>query len=126
MSSTDDATEGLTSRVPCIDDMCTGVLDAKGVCGTCGKQGDVSLLERVADEDASGPDAAEAAEARGERTDDDGDAIANERDHAPDEARDEIDEDETPDPDERVPCGDDMCTGIIGADGKCGTCGKAA
>ncbi len=27
------------------------------------------------------------------------------------------------DPEERVLCRDDTCTGIIGADGRCGTCG---
>jgi hypothetical protein len=26
---------------------------------------------------------------------------------------------------ERVPCDDGMCTGIVGVDGRCGTCGRA-
>jgi hypothetical protein len=114
--------EDANERVPCIDEMCTGVLDAKGVCGTCGKQGDVSLLERIADEDASGPDAAEAADARG-------DSVAVEAAPASDDdesrARDDAGE-HALEPSDRVPCSDDMCTGIIGADGKCGTCGKPA
>ena len=29
-----------------------------------------------------------------------------------------------PEGDERVPCRDDLCVGIVGADGRCGTCGR--
>lgn len=95
-------------RVPCVDEMCTGILDADGVCGTCGRMGNtVRAIERAADEDASGPDAAAAEELAAVQTDAE---ITS----------------SSVDPDERVPCIDEMCIGIVGADGRCGTCGKQA
>ena len=103
-------------RVPCVDDMCTGVLDARGVCGTCGKVGDASLIEKVANEDASGVDAAEAEALRAGEADTElsAESSASDEDVIPGEH----------DVDARVLCIDDMCTGIIGTDGACGTCGK--
>jgi hypothetical protein len=34
------------------------------------------------------------------------------------------DSSESSDSEDRIPCSDDSCTGIIGANGKCGYCGK--
>lgn len=103
-------------RIPCADEMCIGILDARGVCGTCGRVGEVSSIERAADEDAAGVDAAEASELT---------APADEPVEASAPVSDVVSE-EAVDPEERVPCVDEMCTGIIGADGRCGTCGKAS
>ncbi len=103
MASEVESPQELVERVPCSDEMCTGVLDANGVCGTCGKAG-TAVLERVADEDADGVAAAEAGELS-----------------SPEPATEEA---SSSSGEERVPCSDDMCTGIIGADGRCGVCGK--
>jgi hypothetical protein len=104
MASDVESPQESNERFPCSDEMCTGVLDARGVCGTCGKAG-AAVMERVADEDADGVGAAEAAELTSNETEP--------------EAKHEESED-------RVPCPDDMCTGVLDADGRCGTCGKTA
>jgi hypothetical protein len=84
-------------RTPCPDDLCTGILDTDGRCGTCGRAGDGTVVPPTT---ASLDDAAPA------EPSDDGSAPSE--------------------PDERVPCPDDMCTGLVGSDGRCGTCGRAA
>ena len=106
--------ESLEDRVPCTDDMCVGIIGPDGKCGTCGKPGTPpapwsrpehphdDLHERGA---APEPEAAETA----------GRALAPASEPAPEPE---------PDSDERVPCLDDMCVGILGSDGTCGTCGK--
>src|SRR5690242_5671670 len=104
-------TESPLERVPCPDDMCVGILGPDGKCGTCGRQGEPGV---------GGGAAATSTEAY---DDDDGPDEADD-DQAADEG-----EDEAPDafdPDERVLCPDDMCTGVLSADGTCGTCGRRA
>jgi hypothetical protein len=39
MASGTDNDNDLEGRIPCDDEVCTGVLDAEGVCGTCDKLG---------------------------------------------------------------------------------------
>ncbi len=125
-------------RVPCGEDMCTGVYGPDGVCGTCGRgvldadpqwlREEVAALRREAAEGApegpvqalEGPatesDPGEAAEAPAEAV---GVEAAPAREDL--EAAAETDDDAA----SRVPCDDDMCTGIYNAAGVCGTCGRA-
>lgn len=95
-------------RVPCPDGACTGVLGPDGTCGTCGHVGErppaapVTPPPTDADRDA-------ALEANPE-------AILESAAAAVTAA----------DADERVPCDDGTCTGVLGPDGRCGTCGRRA
>ncbi len=91
-------------RVPCDDGMCTGIVGLDGRCGTCGLAGERAPTAAPASHDAPEAHAPPEADAP--------DALPE----AAPEARDD---------DARVPCGDDMCTGIVGLNGRCGTCGRA-
>ncbi len=131
-------------RVLCGDDMCTGLYGPDGRCGTCGRgvyEDDPSALRAEvaalmaasgeAGQDAQGAAAGAVALTTPEapsRSADDADtapgAEAPEGDvvevAAPTEGTTEGHDD-----DARVPCADDMCTGIYNAQGVCGTCGRA-
>ena len=100
----EDTGFSLEGRVLCADDACIGTIGADRRCKLCGKpyEGAEPLSEGAPA--AADPPAQAAAE----------EASAAATTEAP------------PDPDERRCCPDDACTGIIGADGKCGTCGKPA
>ena len=102
-------------RIPCDSDTCTGILDARGACGTCGRRGDRAPRGPAIGEDApegvDGDDAADEPEAAANLP---AEAVAK----APDETP------SGPDDGERVPCPVDTCIGIIGTDGRCGTCGR--
>jgi hypothetical protein len=126
----------LDSRIPCIDDACTGVLDANGRCGTCGRQatpeeraatgaaasasaGSGADLDAADDADDGGERAASSGYTGGDGEDDDdspGDA-----DGAGDAAAAGSDFD----PDRRL-CPDGACIGVIGPDNRCKVCGLAA
>ena len=93
------------SRRLCPDDNCTGVVGPDGRCKVCGK------------ESADGPAPAEAQEPEEEEP------AAAEPDPPAPAAAHEGDADDF-DPEERVLCPDDCCTGLIGPDGKCKVCGK--
>ena len=103
----------LEDRILCSDGACIGLVGADGLCKVCGKayEGDVSLLKKntantldeAAQSDDTGPTDGEIEDLKKELI---------ERD-----LRETNDE-------ERICCPDDMCIGIIGKDGKCGTCGK--
>lgn len=97
----------LDGRVMCTDDTCIGIVGTDGLCKECGLAyaGDEKPDETPSD-DAPAPVLQD-------------DEPANSRDSA---AAD--DEKPSPTPGERVCCLDETCIGIIGADGKCGTCGK--
>lgn len=117
---TDDASkpsESLEDRVPCSDDMCVGIIGADGRCGTCGKPGTPPV--RKEGQPADHP----------EHPHDD----LHQTSSAPAAPREDSDQDDDQDDDdgdasggdeERVPCLDDMCVGILSAERKCGTCGK--
>lgn len=107
-------------RVCCPDDLCTGALDAKGLCGTCGrlfsqyaKNLDTVANDERAEGDADDHDRAPpavtrvqdlptAAEVRAIETDDGADSI------------------------DRECCPNDLCTGALDREGVCGTCGAKA
>lgn len=88
----------LERRELCPDGRCVGILGEDGRCGECGRSR----------EDAASPDAAHVAEPLGPPSGGEDEAAAAEID-----------------PDARVLCKDDMCVGIIGGDGRCGTCGRS-
>ena len=86
-------------REPCPDDLCTGIIGEDGRCGVCGRRregGPPKEAPRRAPEEAEAGD-----------------------------AEVEIVAGEPGDEEERVPCPDELCTGIIGGDGRCGVCGRS-
>lgn len=96
-----------SQRVPCGDDMCTGILDEQGICGYCGRKyslppGVTPIV--VSDEEPLPPLEAELPTS----------PVESELDFVP----------ET-DLQERIPCGDDLCTGILDEKGVCGYCGRS-
>ncbi len=92
----------LEERVLCSDDSCIGLVGADGRCKVCGTRytGDETI---PAD-----------------------DMLVKEMAEATLDAVDETPSPEPADEAERVCCSDDTCIGVIGEDGKCGTCGKLA
>lgn len=90
----------LEGRVLCPDDACIGVIGPDRKCKVCGA---AYTGEEPIGEEAEGksPPAA-----------------------LVDETPSESPLEPSADPDERVCCSDESCVGIVGADGKCGTCGK--
>lgn len=96
-------------RVLCDDGMCTGIVGPEGRCGTCGRHCESAPPRVTARED-------ELVDARN----DEGAIDAP----TPTEPREEVPDRETvTDDDDRTLCPDGMCTGVLGADGRCGTCG---
>jgi hypothetical protein len=114
----------LSERIPCSDERCTGIYHADGRCGVCKKpvplqEGETptEALTRLsgAPVEVSDAPAPEETPARPIKTStDEPEAIET---HGEEEARDDGDDD-------RVPCPDDACTGVIGASGRCGVCGR--
>ena len=110
-----DATEATFSpdeRILCPDEMCTGILDPDGRCGTCGRI--VPLGPRAS--------LAVAAQCEAEHPVEELETSQDPADELPPTPK-VVGLDEDLDPDERVPCRDDMCTGILDSSGRCGTCG---
>ena len=97
----------LEERVLCSDDTCIGLVGPDGRCKTCGAV--YTGLEPL-------PDAASGTSPVSVDPEDD------KRETAVPPPTDEGDT--SHDVSERVCCRDDTCIGIIGEDGKCGTCGK--
>jgi len=99
----------IEEREPCPDDLCTGVIGESGRCGVCGKERVGAPPARRAPR--PGEEAAPAA------------PVAEEGEESL-PGRDDAGGGGPAGPEDRVPCADDLCTGIIGADGRCGVCGK--
>ncbi len=93
----DDGPFDPEKREMCSDGMCIGVIGPDGKCKTCRKPAGSGWTPATA----------------GEPTADPGGEPEDEPEDEPDPRR------------ERVPCPDGMCTGIIGRNGRCGTCGKS-
>lgn len=93
----DDCAFDFEDRVPCTDDLCTGIVGPDGRCGTCGRSADANADTATQNRD----------EPPIQATDRYSDGENNENEHI-----------------DRVPCADEMCTGILGSDGRCGTCGR--
>lgn len=94
----------LDDRILCTDGTCVGVIGADGRCGVCKKiyEGDEPLPAGTGAQSRVDEPLLE-------------DPVLVGRD----------DSSSVPDdPDQRILCDDDACIGIIGPDGKCGTCGR--
>lgn len=100
----------LDERIPCSDGSCTGVLDPLGICGTCGRVHEVPESPGVAQDDEDAQLVVESSDAQDE-------VVSRTMEEKSGEEHEVL---------ERVPCPDDTCVGIIGADGRCGTCGRAS
>ena len=109
------APEDPEDRELCPDELCTGVIGEDGRCGTCGRrrEGEPPPRKKSA---APSDDADDDVEVeRGDEAEEEGEGES-------------VGDDDLAahDPDERIPCPDDLCTGIMGPDGRCGTCGRRA
>lgn len=118
----DDAPFDPDRRELCSDGMCVGVIGKDGRCKVCGKPGSgaTPVQDRAGSSRAAAADWRPGAVPGGEED------VADEEDFegsgeggASSTAGGRPDFERT-----RVPCSDDMCTGIIGRNGRCGTCGK--
>ena len=116
-----EGAEGATTedeRVACPDDVCTGALDHEGRCGTCervfAQYARAAVSERT---DEARTDEARTDEERADEDDPQRESGAGMRDFVPSEPDGD---------DERQCCDDDLCTGALGPDGVCGTCGRSS
>ncbi len=101
-----------TERVLCDDGMCTGIVGPEGRCGTCGRRCESAPRAPPADDDRT-------VDARNDEGAIDAPPAEASREEVPDREA-------AADDDDRTLCPDGMCTGILGADGRCGTCGTRA
>jgi hypothetical protein len=142
MSDTDNGARGALeydgfdaeSRRLCPDDNCTGVIAPDGKCKVCAKEAPDGPPPATGAAPPPKPEAAPAAgastvaEGQAAAEDQAGEAAVAEGEAAAEPAAEPATELEASegdfDPDERVLCPDDNCTGLIGPDGKCKVCGK--
>ncbi|MFZ0611036.1 MAG: hypothetical protein WAM73_02240 [Desulfobacterales bacterium] len=104
-------------RILCSDGNCIGVIGADGRCKECGKPYEGELPESGArDPDTVG------AVPPSDTPEEEAGAMAVDEAPAADTAEGESVGDD--DWDRRVLCSDGNCIGVIGADGRCTTCGK--
>ncbi|MFO0607414.1 MAG: hypothetical protein U0324_29890 [Polyangiales bacterium] len=104
-------------RVPCPDGACTGVLGPDGrACGTCGRAGERPPIASAATSETPAP-------VTPAPTDADRDAALEAN---PEAILESAAAATSADGDERVPSRRRSCTGVIGPDGRCGTCGRRA
>lgn len=97
----------LEDRILCEDDTCIGLIGPDGKCKICGRiyEGTAPLPRENDNIETSEETESLAKYATQEEPSTDSNSF---------------------DEEERVLCPDDTCIGIIGPDGKCGTCGKSA
>lgn len=108
MNGTGDDQAGFdpASRSLCPDELCVGLIGPDGRCKVCGKAGTppaAGLPEAAETSDPPEPAAA---------TDDEASAT--------------VGSDSDPAFQDRALCSDDACIGLLGPDGRCKECGKAA
>ena len=96
-----------SGRELCEDGACVGVIGTDGLCGVCGKAGVMPTTE---------PDAESDAESESESESESDTESETESESATDADADEWTK--------RRLCADDACIGVLGDDGRCGTCGK--
>ncbi len=109
------APDDFEDRELCPDELCTGVIGEDGRCGTCGRMREGQAPPK------------KTAAAASDALDDDVEVERGEEDEEREGGElEEPAESAAYDPDERIPCPDDLCTGIMGPDGRCGTCGRRA
>jgi hypothetical protein len=97
----------LEGRILCSDGACIGTIGQDGLCKVCGKayQGGEGL---------SGLPPTDASRS----------LIEEEESKEPEPEEPDSEQDRGLDPNERICCPDETCIGVIGEDGRCGTCGK--
>ena len=114
MSTTDSEWD---RRILCSDGNCIGIIGSDGRCKECGRpyEGGVPLPVTTDDDGASEGAGSEAAT--------DGDEVVFADTAATDEPERSVDagEDHW---ENRTLCIDESCIGVVGADGRCGECGK--
>ena len=140
MSDTDGRHEeegsDLESRRLCPDDTCIGVIGPDGKCKVCGAESPDGSPPQGGAAETAAPAPEKKAQAAPTPEKKAQAAPAPEQEH---EVEEEHEAEEEPtarapetegkpesagfDPDDRVLCPDDMCTGLIGPDGKCKVCG---
>jgi hypothetical protein len=99
------------SRSLCPDELCVGLVGEDGRCKVCGKAGTPPASSpSAAPYDAPDPDAATGAGSPGASSDASADASG----------------DSDPAFQDRALCPDGSCIGLLGPDGRCKECGKAA
>ncbi len=134
-------------RLLCSDGTCIGLIGDDGKCKVCRTPADGSAAKAGEDEDEDDDEVVNAADDGEDDEDDEDDededdeeevaqgAIDDDDDDDDDEDEDEEDGDDyeneasdekADDEADRKLCTDGACIGVIGADGKCKTCGKAA
>jgi hypothetical protein len=125
----------------CVDGACVGLIGDDGVCKVCRKPADggepVPAEHEDEDEDEEeeededdelaagddGEDEEDGEEGEDDEDEDDDDEVAQDDDE--DDEDDDEDDEEAGD-EKRTLCTDGACVGVIGDDGKCKVCGKAA
>jgi len=96
----------LEERILCEDGACIGLVGRDGRCRVCGLtySGDLSAFD--GQRETSTEDSAARAE------------VTSQSEMV-------VGDDDSVDVNDRICCPDDTCIGIIGANGRCGTCGRA-
>jgi hypothetical protein len=103
----DDGEFNLEERVLCSDDTCIGLIGEDGRCKVCGMP-------------YEGPEQLPVL------TDETGEAHEPPDDETRSAGVSDWNDENAIAPEERICCPDDTCIGIIGPDGRCGTCGRYA
>lgn len=112
-SSTEQESEESGERVCCPDDLCIGALDHEGRCGECA---------RVFAQYARAQHVHEGSEREDSEREDSEREFVSETPGDPAAYREAPAMEEL----ERECCDDDLCTGALGPDGVCGTCGRSS
>ena len=111
----------LSDRIPCSDERCTGIYHADGRCGVCKKP--VPLREGETPSEALARLGGGSVEVSAAPVAEEARPIAPPSGDP--EAAEARGEDAHDADDDRVLCPDEACTGVIGASGRCGVCGRA-
>ncbi|MBI5489096.1 MAG: hypothetical protein HY905_17305 [Deltaproteobacteria bacterium] len=112
-------------RELCPDGLCVGVIGPDGRCKVCGKPGAGGPKPGPAKDRAAGDGPGDGADSRPpdqwrpSAVPGGGTAEPQEREESAASAGGHANWER-----ERVPCPDGMCVGVVGKNGKCGTCGK--
>ena len=118
MHGDDQASFDPASRSLCPDELCVGLIGQDGRCKVCGKTGTPPAAGSPDAQDA--PDSSDRSDA--EASNDASDLDAATATEASATAAPESD----PAFQDRALCSDDSCIGLLGPDGRCKECGKAA
>jgi len=115
-------------RELCPDGGCTGVIGDDGRCKVCGRTVPDWIDERKRGLTPLPPESPGFDAGGDAGPSDDDEAYDDDDDEGEDDDDEALDDDPADDPawDDRKLCSDGGCTGVIGDDGRCRVCGKAA